>query len=89
MAWKKILEFFDKSHLESMDMLRMISNEDLSKKCPTPGSIDITMWKWLRAMVEHEVHHRGQIYIYLGMLGLKIPPLFGMTSEEVILAVNQ
>ena len=36
-----------------------------------------------RAMVEHEVHHRGQIYIYLGMLGVKTPPIYGLTSEEV------
>ena len=34
-------------------------------------------------MTEHEVHHRGQIYLYLGMLGVKTPPLFGLTSEEV------
>ena len=36
-----------------------------------------------RARVEHEVHHRGQIYIYLGMLGVKTPALYGLTSEEV------
>ena len=35
-------------------------------------------------MVEHEVHHRGQIYVYLGMLEVKTPPLFGLTSEELI-----
>jgi uncharacterized damage-inducible protein DinB len=34
-------------------------------------------------MVEHEVHHRGQIYVMLGMLGVSTPPLFGLTSEEV------
>jgi uncharacterized damage-inducible protein DinB len=35
-------------------------------------------------MVEHEVHHRGQLYLYLSMLGFETPPLYGMTSEEVI-----
>jgi uncharacterized damage-inducible protein DinB len=35
-------------------------------------------------MVEHEIHHRGQIYMYLGMLGIPTPPIFGMTSEEVL-----
>jgi hypothetical protein len=29
------------------------------------------------------VHHRGQIYLMLGMLGIETPPLFGLTSEEV------
>ncbi|HYU22015.1 MAG TPA: DinB family protein [Candidatus Dormibacteraeota bacterium] len=25
-------------------------------------------------MVEHEIHHRGQIHPYLGMLGVPTPP---------------
>jgi uncharacterized damage-inducible protein DinB len=41
------------------------------------------VWKWLRAMVEHEVHHRGQLYLMLGMIGARTPPPFGLTSEEV------
>jgi uncharacterized damage-inducible protein DinB len=40
-------------------------------------------WKWLRAMVEHEIHHRGQIYLMLGMIGVPTPPLHGLTSEAV------
>ena len=39
--------------------------------------------KWLRAMVEHEAHHRGQIYLMLNMLEVPTPPLYGLTSEEV------
>jgi uncharacterized damage-inducible protein DinB len=25
-------------------------------------------------MVEHEIHHRGQVYIYLSLLGVATPP---------------
>jgi uncharacterized damage-inducible protein DinB len=39
--------------------------------------------KWLRSMAEHEIHHRGQIYLMLGLLGIATPPLYGLTSEEV------
>ena len=53
------------------------------RKCKTPDNAEITTWKWLRLMPEHEIHHRGQIYLYLGMLGVKTPPLYGLTSEEV------
>jgi uncharacterized damage-inducible protein DinB len=34
-------------------------------------------------MVEHEAHHRGQIYLMLNMLEVPTPPLYGLTSEEV------
>ena len=44
----------------------------------------ITTWKWLRAMCEHEAHHRGQLYLMLNMLEVPTPPLFGLTSEEVV-----
>ena len=55
----------------------------MNKKCLTPAGAPIHVWKWLRAMVEHEIHHRGQLYIYLGILGLPSPPLYGLTSEQV------
>ena len=34
-------------------------------------------------MTEHEINHRGQIYLYLSMLGVPTPPLYGLTSEQV------
>jgi hypothetical protein len=29
------------------------------------------------------VHHRGQIYLMLGMLDVPTPPLYGLTEQEV------
>ncbi len=69
---------------KSIEIFSRLSPEDLERKCKTPGGIEITTWKWLRAMVEHEVHHRGQLYIYLGIIGVSTPPIYGLTSEEVI-----
>jgi uncharacterized damage-inducible protein DinB len=80
---ENVLEFFDRLHRESMEIFGRLSAEDLKKKCVTPGGASITVWKWLRAMVEHEVHHRAQMYVYLGMLGTATPPIYGLTSEEV------
>lgn len=75
--------YIDRLHAESIEIFASLSPEDLSAKCETPGGVRITVWKWLRAMVEHEVHHRGQIYLMLGMLDVETPPLYGLTSEEV------
>ncbi len=70
-------------HRESMQILASLSDEDLKRRCVTPGGVEISVWKWLRAMVEHEAHHRGQLYLYLGMLDVVTPPIYGLTSEEV------
>ena len=40
-------------------------------------------WKWLRAMAEHEAHHRGQLYLMASLRGRSVAPLFGLTEEEV------
>lgn len=80
---ENVLAFFDQLHRESMEIFGRLSEEDLNRKCTTPGGAPITVWKWLRAMVEHEVHHRAQIYVYLGLLGIPTPPIYGLTSEEV------
>jgi uncharacterized damage-inducible protein DinB len=66
-----------------MEIFGRLTEEDLERKCVTPGGAPITVWKWLRAMVEHEAHHRGQIYLYLGMPDVPTPPLYGLTEEEV------
>ena len=82
-GYATILEFAERLHRESMQIFAQLTGEDLNRKCATPDGAPITTWKWLRAMVEHEIHHRGQIYLYLSMLGVPTPPLYGLTSEQV------
>ena len=61
-----------------------LSDADLHRKCLTPAGKPITTWKWLRSMVEHEAHHRGQLYLMASMRGVSIPPLYGLTEEQVL-----
>jgi uncharacterized damage-inducible protein DinB len=80
---ENVMAFVERLHAESMEIFARLTDEDLQRKCKTPDNATITTWKWLRLMPEHEIHHRGQIYLYLAMLGVKTPPLYGLTSEEV------
>ena len=80
---ENVVAYFDRMHQESMAIFSRLTPEDLKKKCVTPAGTPITVWKWLRAMVEHEIHHRGEIYVYLNMLGTPAPPMYGLTSEQV------
>jgi len=78
-----VQQFAERLHNESVELLSSLSDADLQRKCTTPDGASIAVWKWLRAMVEHEVHHRGQIYLYLSLLQVPTPPLYGLTSEQV------
>ncbi len=82
-GYDDVMRYLAEMHSESMEIFGRLSDDDLQNKCTTPGGVAITTWKWLRSMVEHEVHHRGQIYLMLGMLGVETPPLYGLTSEQV------
>jgi uncharacterized damage-inducible protein DinB len=82
-GWEDVNAFLRRMHEESVAIFSSLTPDALVRACTTPGGARLPVWKWLRAMVEHEVHHRGQIYIMLGMLGVSTPPLFGLTSEEV------
>jgi len=79
-----VLRYLDESHASSVAILDAMTPEQWTGKCTTPAGTPITTWKWLRAMVEHEAHHRGQLYMMLGMRGVKTPPIYGLTEEEVL-----
>jgi len=83
-GYDETMAFFKEQHEESIAIFRGLNDEDLQKKCLTPAGAPITIAKWLRAMIEHEIHHRGELYIYLNMIGIKTPPMFGLSSEDVI-----
>lgn len=78
-----VINYFHQKHLESLEIFSNLTDADLMKKCKTPNNSEITVWKWLRAMTEHEIHHRAQLYLYLNLLNVKTPPIFGLTAEEV------
>ena len=82
-GYDAVMDYYRRLRRESFEIFSRLTPEDLQRKCTTPAGVEITIWKWLRAMVEHEIHHRGQLYIYLSMLGITGPPLYGLTSEEV------
>jgi uncharacterized damage-inducible protein DinB len=74
---------FDRLHAETVAILANLPEDAFARRCRTPAGAEISVVKWLRAMLEHEVHHRGQIYAMLGVLGVSTPPLFGLTSEQL------
>jgi uncharacterized damage-inducible protein DinB len=81
--YDEVIGLMVRLHGEAMERFGELTDSDLLRKCKTPAGSEIATWKWLRAMSEHEIHHRGQLYLYLSMLGVKTPPIFGLTSEQV------
>ena len=79
-----VLAYMDRLHDESVTILADLLPARLQERCSTVAGIEMRVWKWLRLMVEHEIHHRGQLYEVLGSLGVETPPLYGLTEPQVL-----
>ena len=78
-----VLDYLDRMQDETAAIVSGLSGDDLQKRCETVGGIEMRVWKWLRLMIEHQIHHRGQLYEMLGGIGVETPPLYGLTEPEV------
>ena len=81
-GYRQTIELYDRLNRESVQILSQLTKSDLNKKCLAPAGTEITVWKLLWAMVEHEVHHRAVIYTYLGMLTIKAPAILGSPKRK-------
>ena len=78
-----VVAFVERMHSETIGMLQGLTPADLTRKIETPGGATVSAWRLLRAMVEHEIHHRGEMYVYLALAGVARPPLYGVTEPEL------
>lgn len=79
-GYDAVVDYMRRMHAESMELFAQV---DPDATCMTPGGAELRVSKWLRAMIEHESHHRGQLYLYCSMLDIPTPPIFGLTEEQV------
>ncbi|MES2521719.1 MAG: DinB family protein [Gemmatimonadota bacterium] len=80
----RVRAYHDTLHAQSREIFASLTPEQWTGRTRTPAGVEVTTWKWLRAMLEHEAHHRGQLYFTLGMLGVTTPPIYGLTETELI-----
>ena len=58
---ENVIALMERLHQESMQIFSSFTPEELAAKCLTPEGSQITRWKALRLMIEHEIHHRAFI----------------------------
>jgi|KBSSwiStaDraftv2_1062776.scaffolds.fasta_scaffold865595_2 uncharacterized damage-inducible protein DinB len=84
-----VLAYYDRLHEEARAEFAALTAERWAGRTTTPAGVPITTWKWLRAMLEHEAHHRGQLYFTLGLLGVPTPPIYGLSEPELFARTSQ
>lgn len=72
---KDILILWDWSTEKINKYWKMVSAERLQETETVYSQFEGTMWSHLFYLIDNEIHHRGQAYVYLRSLGIE-PPLF-------------
>ena len=85
-SWDEALNTFLQTHAELVEALESASDEDLGgtvKFFTGPGAIgDIPKMQFLWFMLSDQIHHRGQLSVYLRMAGGKVPSIYGPSADE-------
>jgi uncharacterized damage-inducible protein DinB len=80
-----LIVYLDQIHNEAMQALRSLPDSELDQPRPTlEGNAQAKVWRWLMAMTEHEIHHRSQLAMYLMLIGITPPHIYGVGVEYLI-----
>jgi uncharacterized damage-inducible protein DinB len=81
-----LLEGFDKNVSEAREAIAAMQDSDFDKpwSLVMGGKAVITQPRGVatRSHINHLVHHRGQMSVYLRLLDIPVPSLYGPTADE-------
>ena len=87
-AWAATRARLDEVHRAEMTRLRAIPDARLREKVRDLDGGTVSAWRFLMAMVEHEIHHRSQLDAWLALAGTEPPQIYGYRMEEVVAKVG-
>ena len=83
---EKLLDDFDKNVKEAREAIAKSSDADFDKawSLRSGDRVFMTMQRGVtvRQHINHLVHHRGQMSVYLRLLDIPVPSLYGPTADE-------
>lgn len=79
-----LIAHLESGHNQAIATLRALPTEALNEQRPSLDGPPVRAWRWLMALVEHEIHHRSQLAVYLSLMGVTPPQIFGLGVEDLI-----
>jgi uncharacterized damage-inducible protein DinB len=82
----EIVSQFEKEFADLVALIKKTSDADLEKTVTFPsGPGQLAAWPKLQFawfMLSDQIHHRGQMSVYLRMAGGKVPAIYGPSADE-------
>jgi uncharacterized damage-inducible protein DinB len=76
-----IAVWFDESFAASMQKLQDLSGEQLTKSIDFRGMFQLPAVAFIQVVLNHSIHHRGQLSMYLRPMGAKVPAIYGESYD--------
>jgi len=84
--WSDLLDMLQKAHEDFRALIAAATDEELRENVhfftapKTMGEISRLDWIWF--LLHDQIHHRGQLSVYLRMAGGRLPSIYGPTADE-------
>lgn len=82
----ELVEKFDENVAGAVELLKNQSDDELPKlwriKSGEKVFLEMPRAAFIRWVLSHIVHHRGQLSVYLRLRDVPLPPVYGPTADE-------
>jgi uncharacterized damage-inducible protein DinB len=85
-SWAEVVDAFERTRGEVLETLGRARDEDLAGMVPfmtgpkQMGEMSRAQIAWF--LLHDQIHHRGQLTVYLRMAGGKVPSIYGPSADE-------
>ena len=76
-----IAAWFDDSFAANLSQIEGLSGEQLARMIDFRGMFQLPAASFIRLALNHTVHHRGQLSMYLRPMGAKVPSIYGESYD--------
>jgi uncharacterized damage-inducible protein DinB len=85
--WKELVDTFETTRTRALEGLRDASDESLASGTVSFPTAPKTVSQWQKMpfiwfLLFDQIHHRGQLSVYLRIAGGKLPSIYGPTADE-------
>ncbi len=77
-----VAAWYGKAFETNFDRLTQLSSEQLMKILDFRGIFQFPAVLYLQFVINHSIHHRGQLSVYLRPMGAKVPSIYGESYDD-------
>ena len=77
-----VVEWYNGEFSGTLARLKQMSGDDLARVVDFHGMFQVPAVAYVQLMINHSVHHRGQLSAYLRPMGGLVPSIYGGSADE-------